>query len=155
MHQFCIVFVLNNIKMHKLDRQEFIFFKAWQIKRCKTISNNQNDNNHDSFLEIFQNPKKKRIVGRVRCKNIKDECPKPTCKDPVLLPGRCCKVCSGQNDSKYQAFRIFLWYKHKFSYACLQLNKFVNAMLRFYYHEFSNVLKSRSKGKKCSGLSKH
>ena len=57
--------------------------------------------NHDNFI-YFQFPKKKRIVGRVRCKNIKTECPKPTCMDPVLLPGRCCKVCPGQNDSKYQ-----------------------------------------------------
>ena len=28
-------------------------------------------------------------------------------------------------------------------------------MLRFYYHEFQDVIKSRSKEKKCSGLSKH
>jgi len=43
--------------------------------------------------------KKRRIVGRVRCKNIKTECPKPTCPDPVLLDGRCCKVCKGQIDN--------------------------------------------------------
>merc|ERR1719150_1729351 len=43
--------------------------------------------------------KKRRIVGRVRCKNIKTECPKPTCPNPILLPGRCCKVCPGQNDN--------------------------------------------------------
>ena len=44
--------------------------------------------------------KKRRIVGRVRCKNIKSECPAPTCDHPELLPGRCCKVCPGQTDSK-------------------------------------------------------
>jgi len=43
--------------------------------------------------------KKRRIVGRVRCKNIKTECPKPTCPEPLLLPGRCCKVCPGQHDN--------------------------------------------------------
>lgn len=43
--------------------------------------------------------KKRRIVGRVRCKNIKTDCPKPTCPDPILLPGRCCKVCPGQDDN--------------------------------------------------------
>jgi len=43
--------------------------------------------------------KKRRIVGRVRCKNIKTDCPKPTCTDPILLPGRCCKVCPGQDDN--------------------------------------------------------
>ena len=37
--------------------------------------------------------KKRRIAGRTLCRNIKNECPKPTCDEPVLLPGRCCKVC--------------------------------------------------------------
>ncbi|XP_014664921.1 PREDICTED: chordin-like [Priapulus caudatus] len=37
--------------------------------------------------------KKRRIVGRVSCRNIKHECPKPTCDTPVLLPGQCCKRC--------------------------------------------------------------
>uniref|UniRef100_A0A182TUQ0 VWFC domain-containing protein n=1 Tax=Anopheles melas TaxID=34690 RepID=A0A182TUQ0_9DIPT len=39
--------------------------------------------------------KKRRVVGRVQCRNIKNECPKPTCDDPILLPGRCCKTCPG------------------------------------------------------------
>ncbi|XP_023344783.1 dorsal-ventral patterning protein Sog [Eurytemora carolleeae] len=43
--------------------------------------------------------KKRRIVGRVRCKNIKSECPKPSCPEPILLPGRCCKVCPGQDNN--------------------------------------------------------
>ncbi|XP_032781634.2 dorsal-ventral patterning protein Sog [Daphnia magna] len=37
--------------------------------------------------------KKRRIAGRTLCRNIKNECPKPNCDEPVLLPGRCCKVC--------------------------------------------------------------
>ncbi|XP_043484580.1 dorsal-ventral patterning protein Sog isoform X2 [Leptopilina heterotoma] len=37
--------------------------------------------------------KKKRIIARVQCRNIKNECPKLTCDEPVLLPGRCCKSC--------------------------------------------------------------
>lgn len=44
--------------------------------------------------------KKRRIVARVQCKNIKNECPKPTCEDPILLPGRCCKTCAGDNTSE-------------------------------------------------------
>ena len=48
--------------------------------------------------------KKRRVVGRVRCKNIKSECPKPTCPEPVLLPGRCCKICPGQDDSEFTLF---------------------------------------------------
>ncbi|XP_023289861.1 dorsal-ventral patterning protein Sog [Orussus abietinus] len=39
--------------------------------------------------------KKRRIVARVQCRNIKNECPKLNCEEPVLLPGRCCKSCPG------------------------------------------------------------
>ncbi|KAM0726218.1 Dorsal-ventral patterning protein Sog [Formica fusca] len=39
--------------------------------------------------------KKRRIIARVQCRNIKNECPKLTCDEPVLLPGRCCKSCPG------------------------------------------------------------
>ncbi|KAL1428497.1 hypothetical protein MTO96_002870 [Rhipicephalus appendiculatus] len=41
--------------------------------------------------------RKKRVVARVRCENIKNDCPKPTCDDPVLLPERCCKTCPGED----------------------------------------------------------
>ncbi|XP_018326831.1 dorsal-ventral patterning protein Sog [Agrilus planipennis] len=41
--------------------------------------------------------KKRRIVARVQCRNIKKECPIPSCDEPVLAPGRCCKVCPGDN----------------------------------------------------------
>ncbi|XP_058832695.1 dorsal-ventral patterning protein Sog [Topomyia yanbarensis] len=41
--------------------------------------------------------KKRRIVARVQCRNIKNECPKPTCDEPILLPGRCCKSCPGDS----------------------------------------------------------
>jgi chordin len=43
--------------------------------------------------------KKRRIVAKVHCRNIKNECPKPTCDEPVLYPGRCCKVCPGDVNS--------------------------------------------------------
>lgn len=39
--------------------------------------------------------KKRRIVGRVQCYSIKEKCPVPTCDEPVLMPGRCCKTCPG------------------------------------------------------------
>ncbi|EEC04281.1 hypothetical protein IscW_ISCW017031, partial [Ixodes scapularis] len=42
--------------------------------------------------------RKKRVVARVRCENIKNDCPKPTCEDPVLLPERCCKTCPGEGE---------------------------------------------------------
>ncbi|XP_014102362.2 dorsal-ventral patterning protein Sog [Bactrocera oleae] len=45
-------------------------------------------------------PKKRRIVVRVQCKNIKHECPPTLCNDPIQLPGKCCKTCPGdKNDT--------------------------------------------------------
>ncbi|XP_067139596.1 dorsal-ventral patterning protein Sog isoform X2 [Centruroides vittatus] len=41
--------------------------------------------------------KKKRVTAKVRCRNIKYDCPKLTCHNPVLQPGRCCKTCPGQD----------------------------------------------------------
>lgn len=58
------------------------------------------------FFLSFQVQKKRRIVARVQCKNIKNECPKPTCDEPVLLPGRCCKTCPGDHTSKCFFFCI-------------------------------------------------
>lgn len=43
--------------------------------------------------------RKSRMVTRVKCKNIKHDCPKPECEEAVLLPGRCCKTCPGQEDA--------------------------------------------------------
>ncbi|XP_023707586.1 dorsal-ventral patterning protein Sog isoform X2 [Cryptotermes secundus] len=43
--------------------------------------------------------KKRRIAAKVYCRNIKNECSKPTCDEPVLFPGRCCKVCPGDFNS--------------------------------------------------------
>ncbi|MEE6521087.1 hypothetical protein FKM82_019138, partial [Ascaphus truei] len=31
--------------------------------------------------------------GKVSCKNIKQDCPPPSCGNPILLPGHCCKTC--------------------------------------------------------------
>ncbi|XP_054164393.1 dorsal-ventral patterning protein Sog-like isoform X2 [Oppia nitens] len=45
--------------------------------------------------------RKSRVVAKVRCKNIKNECPKPSCDDPVLLPERCCKSCPGDEDPTF------------------------------------------------------
>lgn len=39
-------------------------------------------------------------MAKVRCRNIKNECPEPSCDTPVLLPGRCCKTCPGDVNSK-------------------------------------------------------
>ncbi|VDO93900.1 unnamed protein product [Soboliphyme baturini] len=37
--------------------------------------------------------KKRRIIGRVICKNFIKQCPKPDCPNPIALPGQCCKTC--------------------------------------------------------------
>ncbi|XP_049823300.1 dorsal-ventral patterning protein Sog isoform X3 [Aethina tumida] len=37
--------------------------------------------------------RKKRIVARVKCRNIKNECPEVNCDNPVQKPGQCCKMC--------------------------------------------------------------
>ncbi|XP_052873639.1 dorsal-ventral patterning protein Sog [Anopheles cruzii] len=51
------------------------------------------------MCECVPFPKKRRVVGRVQCRNIKNECPKVTCEDPILFPGRCCKACPGDTQS--------------------------------------------------------
>ncbi|XP_026327487.1 dorsal-ventral patterning protein Sog [Hyposmocoma kahamanoa] len=43
--------------------------------------------------------KKRRVVAKVHCRNIKNECPEPSCDNPVLMPGRCCKMCPGDTSS--------------------------------------------------------
>uniref|UniRef100_A0A6B2E6G5 Putative conserved secreted protein n=1 Tax=Phlebotomus kandelakii TaxID=1109342 RepID=A0A6B2E6G5_9DIPT len=46
--------------------------------------------------------KKRRIVAKVECRSMKYDCPKVTCDDPVILPGKCCKTCPGDNTSIIQ-----------------------------------------------------
>lgn len=44
-----------------------------------------------------------KIATRVKCRNIKHDCPKPDCEDAVLLPERCCKTCPGtQEDGNFE-----------------------------------------------------
>nr|ABG66525.1 chordin [Branchiostoma floridae] len=40
-----------------------------------------------------QTSRKGKVDGRVSCKNIKKECPKLTCPNPVLNPKQCCSTC--------------------------------------------------------------
>ncbi|XP_066993747.1 dorsal-ventral patterning protein Sog [Anabrus simplex] len=49
--------------------------------------------------ECIPSQKKRRVVAHVQCRNIKDECPIPSCPEPVLHPGRCCKTCPGDEPS--------------------------------------------------------
>lgn len=56
-------------------------------------------------LYFLQIQKKRRQVAKVQCRDIKNECPEPTCDEPELLPGRCCKTCPGDTNSKF--FLVF------------------------------------------------
>ncbi|XP_045475665.1 dorsal-ventral patterning protein Sog isoform X2 [Harmonia axyridis] len=44
-------------------------------------------------------PRKRRVVAKVQCRNIQKECPEPTCSEPVLKKGRCCKTCPGDTNN--------------------------------------------------------
>ncbi|XP_068201291.1 dorsal-ventral patterning protein Sog isoform X2 [Palaemon carinicauda] len=44
-------------------------------------------------LDDLSIQKKRRVVAKVRCKNVKNECPKLECTNAVILPGACCKTC--------------------------------------------------------------
>ncbi|XP_017347036.1 chordin isoform X1 [Ictalurus punctatus] len=48
-----------------------------------------------------QRSRRGKVFGKVSCKNIKQDCPEPSCDEPVLLPGHCCKTCpKGESDRK-------------------------------------------------------
>ncbi|XP_031638652.1 dorsal-ventral patterning protein Sog-like [Contarinia nasturtii] len=47
--------------------------------------------------------KRKRILARTQCRNIKNECPKLDCDEPLQLPGKCCKVCPGKINEQQDA----------------------------------------------------
>uniref|UniRef100_A0A8C2DWD4 Chordin n=1 Tax=Cyprinus carpio TaxID=7962 RepID=A0A8C2DWD4_CYPCA len=44
-----------------------------------------------------QRSRRGKVFGKVSCRNMKQDCPDPSCDDPVLLPGHCCKTCPKGN----------------------------------------------------------
>ncbi|XP_048838240.1 chordin [Brienomyrus brachyistius] len=54
-----------------------------------------------------QRNRRGKVYGKVSCKNIKQDCPEPSCEDPVLLPGRCCKICPKGEEEKKQVESVF------------------------------------------------
>ncbi|XP_069192318.1 dorsal-ventral patterning protein Sog isoform X2 [Procambarus clarkii] len=68
---------------------------VWLQLCCFRSSSSSSSSSHQqqSVRERVLVQRKRRMVARVRCRNIKTECPKVTCLDPVLLPGACCKTC--------------------------------------------------------------
>ncbi|KAM9442129.1 chordin-like [Salvelinus alpinus] len=54
-----------------------------------------------------QRGRKGKVLGKVSCKNIKQDCPEPSCDDPVLLPGQCCKTCPKGDVDRKQVEAMF------------------------------------------------
>lgn len=49
--------------------------------------------NLTQFLPPQQRNRRGKPVGKVNCKNMKQDCPVPTCPRATLLPGHCCHTC--------------------------------------------------------------
>lgn len=70
-------------------------------------------------VQCYCEPQKSRrgkVLGKVSCKNIKQDCPEPNCDEPELLPGQCCKTCpKGEVDRKQaeSVFDSFEYYQEK------------------------------------------
>ncbi|XP_022336515.2 chordin-like [Crassostrea virginica] len=45
-------------------------------------------------------------IGTVQCKNIKNDCPVPTCDNPVLREGKCCKSCPDEDKTYEERFNL-------------------------------------------------
>ncbi len=56
------------------------------------------------FHITLQAVKDGKRVGKVRCRNVKGQCPDPVCandEEPVLLDGNCCKTCPVHGKTYY------------------------------------------------------
>ncbi|XP_069474887.1 chordin isoform X2 [Ambystoma mexicanum] len=62
-----------------------------------------------------QRNRRGKAVGKVSCKNIKQDCPTPACAHSILLPGQCCRTCpkvshttnEKKTDLNYDGFEYF------------------------------------------------
>uniref|UniRef100_A0A673NM08 Chordin n=1 Tax=Sinocyclocheilus rhinocerous TaxID=307959 RepID=A0A673NM08_9TELE len=54
-----------------------------------------------------------KVFGKVSCRNMKQDCPDPTCDDPVLLPGHCCKTCPKGDSGRKEAESLFEFFQEK------------------------------------------
>uniref|UniRef100_A0A8K9XZ38 Chordin n=1 Tax=Oncorhynchus mykiss TaxID=8022 RepID=A0A8K9XZ38_ONCMY len=54
-----------------------------------------------------QRGRKGKVLGKVSCKNVKRDCPEPSCDAPVLLPGQCCKTCPKGDADRKQVEAMF------------------------------------------------
>uniref|UniRef100_A0A8C4RV84 Chordin n=1 Tax=Erpetoichthys calabaricus TaxID=27687 RepID=A0A8C4RV84_ERPCA len=56
-----------------------------------------------------QKNRRGKVSGIVTCKNIKQDCPEPSCDDPVLQPGQCCRSCPKEKKTEplFDGFEYF------------------------------------------------
>ncbi|KTF95487.1 hypothetical protein cypCar_00032425 [Cyprinus carpio] len=60
-----------------------------------------------------QRSRRGKMFGKVSCRNMKQDCPDPSCDDPVLLPGHCCKTCPKGNSGRKEAESLFEFFQEK------------------------------------------
>ncbi|KAK2881723.1 hypothetical protein Q8A67_018991 [Cirrhinus molitorella] len=60
-----------------------------------------------------QRSRRGKVFGKVSCRNMKQDCPEPTCDDPVLLPGHCCKTCPKGDSGRKEAESLFEFFQEK------------------------------------------
>ncbi|XP_016395656.1 chordin-like [Sinocyclocheilus rhinocerous] len=60
-----------------------------------------------------QRSRRGKVFGKVSCRNMKQDCPDPTCDDPVLLPGHCCKTCPKGDSGRKEAESLFEFFHEK------------------------------------------
>uniref|UniRef100_A0A8C2DUJ5 Chordin n=1 Tax=Cyprinus carpio TaxID=7962 RepID=A0A8C2DUJ5_CYPCA len=60
-----------------------------------------------------QRSRRGKVFGKVSCRNMKQDCPDPSCDDPVLLPGHCCKTCPKGNSGRKEAESLFEFFQEK------------------------------------------
>lgn len=77
--------------------------------------------NKKPFFFSLQVTKRRRIVARVQCRNIKNECPKLDCDEPVQLPGKCCKVCPGKTNGKHSSLSLFCSITRMYTCRCVDV----------------------------------
>uniref|UniRef100_A0A673YCR4 Chordin n=1 Tax=Salmo trutta TaxID=8032 RepID=A0A673YCR4_SALTR len=71
-----------------------------------------------------QRGRKGKVLGKVSCKNIKQDCPEPSCDDPVLLPGQCCKTCPKERLCCSDIMSVFQCLFVSLSIICYLLSPF-------------------------------
>ncbi|XP_076139095.1 chordin [Alosa pseudoharengus] len=55
---------------------------------------------------------KRKVFGKVSCRNIKQDCPEAKCAEPVLQPGHCCKTCPDGDSSRQPLESLFDGYEY-------------------------------------------